>query len=130
MDAGADSSVELGVKFQSDLPGYITAVRFYKSPANAGTHLGDLWATNGALLSSATFTNETASGWQQINFSNPVSINSNTVYVASYHCNGGHYSEDDDFFSSSGVDNPPLHVLADGVSGPNGVCVWHGQHFP
>ena len=131
VDAGADSSVELGVKFRSDLPGYITAVRFYKSTANTGTHLGDLWATNGTLLSSAAFTNETASGWQQINFVNPVSINSNTVYVASYHCNSGHYSEDDNFFSNSGVDNPPLHVLADGVSGPNGVYAYGaGSIFP
>jgi hypothetical protein len=120
-DQGFDNPLELGVKFRSDVAGVITAIRFYKSTLNAGTHLGDLWTSNGTLLASATFTGETASGWQQVNFATPVSIKSNTVYVASYHANNGHYSGDDNFFTSVGVDNPPLHALANGVSGYNGV---------
>ena len=40
---------------------------------------------SGTLLASATFTNESASGWQQVNFSNPVPITAGTTYVASYH---------------------------------------------
>jgi hypothetical protein len=35
------------------------------------------------LLATTTFTNETASGWQQANFTTPVPINSSTIYVAS-----------------------------------------------
>ena len=99
-------------------------IRFYKSSANTGTHVGNLWGTNGTLLSSATFTNETASGWQQVLLGTPVAISSNTVYVASYHTTNGHYSEDDNYFASGGVDNPPLHALADGASGGNGVYVY------
>ena len=96
-----------------------------------GAHIGDLWTTNGTHLASAPFTVETPSGWQQVNFTNPVPINSNTVYVASYHANNGHYSEDDNYFASNGVDNVPLHILANGVSGPNGVyCLWCQQCFP
>jgi len=56
-----------------------------------------------------------------VNFGTPVSIKSNIVYLASYHCNIGHYSEDDNFFASTGVDNPPLHALANGEAGGNGV---------
>jgi hypothetical protein len=123
IDQGTDAPVELGVKFRSDIHGFITSVRFYKAAANTGTHIGDLWTTNGALLATATFTGETASGWQQVNFASPVSINSNTVYVASYHCNSGHYSEDDNYFTI-GVDNPPLHALASGVAGGNGVFAY------
>ncbi|HTQ50836.1 MAG TPA: N,N-dimethylformamidase beta subunit family domain-containing protein, partial [Candidatus Acidoferrales bacterium] len=130
-DDGADTSVELGVKFRSDVAGYITGVRFYKASANTGTHLGDLWTSNGTLLATATFSGETASGWQQVNFGSPVAINANTVYVGSYHCPGGHYSEDDNYFASGGVDNPPLHALADGVSGPDGVYAYgSGSIFP
>ena len=124
IDQGADSPVELGVKFRSDVDGFITSIRFYKASANTGTHLGDLWTTNGTLLATATFTGETASGWQQVNFTNPVPISANTVYVAAYHCNTGHYSEDDNFFSTSGVDNPPLHALANGVAGGDGVYTY------
>ena len=121
VDDGPDSAVELGVKFKSDVAGIIAGIRFYKAAANTGTHMGNLWTSTGTLLATATFVNETASGWQQALFATPVTITSNTVYVASYHANNGHYSADLNYFSGSGVDNPPLHALADGVSGGNGV---------
>ncbi len=120
-DDGPDSAVELGVKFRSDTAGTITGIRFYKATTNTGTHVGNLWSSSGTKLASATFTGETASGWQQVNFATPVSIAANTVYVASYHTNTGHYSDDQNFFATKGVDNPPLHALAAGVSGANGV---------
>jgi hypothetical protein len=123
-DIGPDNPVELGVKFRSDSNGYITSIRFYKASANTGTHVGNLWTSSGTKLATATFTNETASGWQQVNFSTPVAITANTVYVASYHTNTGHYSDDKNFFSSKGVDNAPLHLLANGVSGSNGVYAY------
>jgi len=121
VDSGPDSAVELGVKFKSDVAGSITGIRFYKAAANTGTHVGNLWTSSGTQLATATFSGETVSGWQQVLFSNPVLIATNTIYVASYHCTVGHYSEDDSYFAASGVDNPPLHALANGVSGPNGV---------
>ena len=121
VDGGRDSSVELGVKFRSDVAGKITGIRFYKAAANTGTHVGNLWSSAGTKLAAATFSGETASGWQQVNFSTPVAITANTVYVASYHANNGHYSADVNYFASKGVDNPPLHALANGVSGGDGV---------
>jgi hypothetical protein len=116
--------VELGVKFRSDVAGSITGIRFYKASANTGTHVGNLWTSTGTLLATATFTGETASGWQQVNFATPVSITTNTVYVASYHANNGHYSANGNYFSVNGVDNPPLHALTNGVSGGNGVFAY------
>ncbi len=58
-------------KFRSDIAGFITGVRFYKGAANTGTHVGHLWTANGTLLAEATFNAETASGWQQVDFSTP-----------------------------------------------------------
>lgn len=131
LDVGGDSPVELGVKFKSDVAGQIVGIRFYKSAANIGPHIVDLWSSTGTLLATATSTTETASGWQQVNFTSPVSISANTVYVASYHVNGGHYSVNPAFFTSSGVDNPPLHLLQDGVNGGNGVFTYSsGSAFP
>ena len=72
-------------------------MRFYKGPQNTGTHVADLWTATGTLLATATFTNETASGWQQVNFSSPVAITAGTTYVASYHTNGD-YSADPNLF--------------------------------
>ena len=124
VDGGADSPVELGVKFRSDVNGSITGIRFYKASTNTGTHVANLWTSSGTRLTTATFTGETASGWQQVLFSSPVPITANTVYVVSYHANSGHYSADVNYFATTGVDSPPLHALANGVSGGNGVYAY------
>ena len=121
LDGGADNPVELGVKFRSDTAGFVTGIRFYKGAANGGTHVGNLWSSAGAKLASVTFTGETASGWQQMNFATPVAIQANTVYVASYFVPNGHYSGNLNYFTGQGADNAPLHALATGVSGGNGV---------
>jgi len=110
-DGGPDSSLELGVKFTADAGGTITAVRYYKASGNTGTHTGTLWSSSGTRLATATFTNETASGWQQVNLSPPVTITAGTTYVASYHASAGHYSADSNYFAVP-RDNAPLHAAA------------------
>ena len=118
------SPIELGLKFRADSSGSITGIRFYKAITNTGTHTGSLWTSGGTLLARATFAGEAASGWQQADFTAPVAITANTVYVASYHTNAGRYSDDPNYFTSKGVDNAPLHALAAGVSGANGVYAY------
>ncbi len=128
--ADDSGSYELGVKFRSDIAGYITGVRFYKGSGNTGTHVGHLWAADGTQLASATFTNETSTGWQEVTFSNPVAISANTTYVASYFAPNGHYAFDSGYFSSSGVDRGVLHALSNTAGGGNGVF-WSGSSgFP
>ena len=107
------------VRFQSDISGYITGIRFYKWSTNTGTHVGNLWTNTGTLLATVTFTGETASGWQTMYFSNPVAISANTPYVASYFTTTG-YAVTTTYFTV-GVDNAPLHALASGVDGLNGL---------
>ena len=124
IDSGDPGAVELGVRFRADVSGFITGIRFYKAGTNTGTHIGNLWSNSGTLLATATFAGESASGWQQVNFASPVAINANTTYVASYFDPRGHYSVDSPFFATSGVDNPPLHALADGVDGGNGTYIY------
>jgi hypothetical protein len=119
VDSGDGSSVELGVKFTADSNGTITGVRFYKAAANTGAHVVNLWTAGGQLLASATVSNETSSGWQYAAFTNPVSITSGTTYVASYFAPAGHYSATSGAFAS-GVDNAPLHAVANSASA-NGV---------
>ncbi len=120
---GSDPNVELGVKFKADVDGTISGLLFYKDPGNTGVHVGNLWSSSGQLLATATFTGETTSGWQQVNFSPAVSVTANTVYVASYHTTVGYYYDDQNYFTSQ-YDNAPLHALQDGVSGFNGVYAY------
>ncbi len=131
IDHGNPAPTEVGVKFKSDTTGYITALRFYKASTNKGTHYGHIWSTSGMLLGSAMFTNETASGWQQVNFATPVKVTANTVYVASYWAPVGHFSMDMNYFAKAGVNKAPLHALQNGVNGGNGVYVHASKsNFP
>ena len=64
-------------------------------------------------------------------FATPVAIQANTVYVASYFAPNGHYSGNLNYFATHGVDTPPLHALANGVAGGNGVYAYGGANsFP
>ena len=94
------SSVELGIEFSASTSGTITGIRFWKDSVNIGTHTAHLWSSSGKLLASATFVNETASGWQEALFSQPIQITAGTTYVASYHCNQD-YSEADGYFATA-----------------------------
>jgi hypothetical protein len=121
-DAYSWGSYELGVKFTSSTGGEVTGVRFYKQSWMGGyTHVGHLWSSTGSLLTTATFTNETASGWQQVSFSNPVAIQANTVYVVSFSTGGGYFGISTDYFTSGGVTNGPLSAPSDTAAGGNGV---------
>jgi hypothetical protein len=115
------NSVELGVRFRSDVAGYVTGIRFYKGATNTGTHVGDLWTSTGTLLARVTFTSESASGWQTASFDQPVAIQANTTYVASYLAPAGNYSLNQGYFGLQGFDNAPLHALRDGLDGANGL---------
>lgn len=124
------SPVEVGVKLRSDVDGVITGVRFYKGTANTRPHVGRLWSSAGQLLAQATFTKETASGWQQVNFASPVAVKANTTYVASYHTTVGRYAYNEGYFSSA-YSNGPLSALSSGASGGNGVYRYgSGGVFP
>ncbi len=124
LDQQDSNAVELGMRFKADLDGTITGIRFYKSTANTGTHVGNLWTTSGTLLATGTFSGESASGWQQMTFTTPVDITAGTTYVASYFAPRGHYSSSPGFFfqpgpsGSNALDSPPLH----GISANGGVA--------
>jgi hypothetical protein len=128
-NANDNQPIEVGVKFRSDAAGSITGLRFYKGAQNTGTHVGHLWSSTGQPLAEATFTNESASGWQEVVFDQPVPITADTTYVASYHSSTGGYAFDQNYFTSA-VDNPPLRALANGEDGPNGLYKYGASGFP
>jgi probable HAF family extracellular repeat protein len=107
----SDGPVELGVRFQADVSGFITGIRFHKGEQNTGTHVGNLWSESGELLATATFANETASGWQLVTFDAPVAIQAGTNYIASYHTDAG-YAYDHYYFAEHAETNGPLTATA------------------
>jgi hypothetical protein len=129
VDSGDGGSNNLGVRFVSTVAGQVEGIRFYKAATNTGAHIGSLWSATGQLLASATFTNESASGWETVLFSQPVSIQAGTQYVASYFAPNGHYSFTSSVFGTA-VTNGPLQAVANG-SNPNGSYLYAGSSvFP
>lgn len=103
------TSIELGVKFRSDIAGTVTGIRYYKSPTNTGQHFGSVWSPSGVRLNSTLGAGETASGWQTITLSAPVVVAAGATYTASYHATRGRYSANNDFFGVP-YDRAPLHA--------------------
>ena len=132
-DGGDPSPVEVGVKFKSDRFGMITGLRFYKASTNTGTHIGSLWTADGQRLAQATFSGESASGWQTVTFPSPVQVMPDTTYVASYFAPNGHYSATQEYFypgpapgpNGGGTqDSPPLHAIRNQGTTGNGVYAY------
>jgi hypothetical protein len=125
VDAADTSAPTLEVKFQAASDGTITGVRFHKEADNAGSHAGSLRAADGTLLATGTFSGESGSGWQELDFGTPVPVTAGTTYVASYHTGTGHYAITSGGLASA-VTNGPLTALASG-----GVYAYgSGNPFP
>ena len=125
-----NAAVEVGFKFRANMAGQVTGVRFYKLSGNTGTHTGSLWTANGILLAKATFTNETATGWQQVDFATPVTITPGITYVASYYAPAGNYAYADGVFNVETTNlTGSLTALRATDVGGNGLYVYGGG-FP
>ncbi len=100
--------VTLGTKFQSDIKGFVTGVRFYKnafgSTLMGSSHIGLLYQLSPTitLLGQVNFTNETASGWQDAKFSSPIPVNANVNYMIAYFvpASDGYFEIDNNYFTS------------------------------
>lgn len=116
VDSGDPTPAELGVKFRARSYGAVTGIRFYKSAANTGTHIGSLWTASGQKLAQVTFQSESASGWQTATFSSPVTLEADKTYVASYFAPNGRYSVTPAYFWRR--PSPPPHGFGTTESGP------------
>lgn len=119
-----DAAVELGVTFTPGVSGSVVGIRFYKGSGNTGTHTGSLWSSSGTPLATATFTNETATGWQTVTLASPVSVTVGQRYVASYYAPRARYEAAQSFFRST-YTSGDLSVPANG-----GVYRYGTSGFP
>ncbi|WP_169514604.1 DUF4082 domain-containing protein [Actinokineospora enzanensis] len=128
---GSDAApIEVGTKFTTSVNATVTGVRFYKATTNTGSHTGSIWSSAGQQLATGTFSGESGSGWQTLNFSTPVQIRAGQTYVASYYAPNGHYSVDAGYFNGKGAGIVPLTAPATGnTPGGNGVFRY-GTGFP
>jgi len=101
ISAADDTSVELGVRFNTANAGWIKAIRYYKGPQNTGQHVGTLWSSTGRQLAGMSFSETTDTGWQEAQLKNPVRVRRGATYTASYSAPNGHYAADGQTLSPS-----------------------------
>jgi hypothetical protein len=128
--AGGTKPIELGLRFSSSAAGSVTGVRFYKGAGNTGTHTGHLWDTNGKALASATFSKETATGWQTVTFSKAVAISAGHEYIVSYYSPKGHFAYDSAYFKGKKLVTKALTAPAATTGKPNGIFHNGASGFP
>ncbi|KOX16827.1 hypothetical protein ADK67_39675 [Saccharothrix sp. NRRL B-16348] len=110
----------IGVKFVPTVDGFVTGVKYYKSPANGGEHTAHLSLPDNTTLATGGFTGETTSGWQRMTFAEPVPVTAGTTYLAWYTTWQGRQSETRNYFASGGVTTPRL-TAPGGPGSPNGM---------
>jgi hypothetical protein len=114
--------VELGVKFQSAVPGTVQSVRFFRGRAIDSGYRASLWTAEGELLATGVVVEgqSPVPGYQEVHFARPVAIEPGTTYVASYFASEGGYG-----FTSDDLVEPvtsgSLTALGSETSGGNGV---------
>jgi hypothetical protein len=89
------TSVEVGTRFLSKQPGSVTAIRFYKSRANRGPHVGSIWSPEGNKLASVFFGSSVQSGWQTAELDRAVRLDAGKIYTVSYRAPHGRYAADE-----------------------------------
>lgn len=134
------NEVEVGVRFTSEVDGYIDGIRYYRHPDNNGPHQVTLWqesnAESGTELATAMVTSPLACGWQTQEFTTPIPIAANTTYVASYHTSTGYARDAATDRRQFPVWNPPLRALPadgsdnNGTANKNGVYRYGPRAYP
>lgn len=125
-------SAELGVRFKTATPGWITGIRFYMGSQNTGQHTGTLWNSTGKQLANVRFETTTRTGWQQARLSNPIRVQVGGIYTASYRAPDGGYAADEQSLSPSKPKTTNALTALQGVYnyGPGlPTATWHNANY-
>jgi hypothetical protein len=93
-DAGS-SALELGVSATTVSEIRITAVRFYKFSTSTESHTANIWNSAGTKIGTQVFAAGSASGWQEVQLTNPVTIAAGQAFTVSVFSLNYHYTNED-----------------------------------
>ncbi len=123
-------AVEVGVRFRSNVPGTIRALRFYRGTGNTNGYVARLWTNSGTLLAQASVRDGRIPGWQEVTLPSPVSISAGSTYIVSYYSSNGQFARDA-YGLTNAVVSGNLTAPGSASVGGNGVYVYAtGGGFP
>lgn len=100
-----DVPSNLGMVFQSTLPGTIDEVCFYKDATLTGTHIASVWDNSCTKLAEKTFSGETGTGWQCQALDTSVPFLADTPYRVAVLFPTSAYIKVGSFFASQYTEN-------------------------
>jgi hypothetical protein len=121
---GGPWSLELGVKVQVTQAARLEAVRYYRDPAETGTHSARVWTAQGTLVAVVPFGAETGAGWQQQALPAPLQLTPGATYVVSVGLNSTFGMTD------MGLADQIISGPLRSVAGANGVYADAAGVFP
>ena len=83
---------ELGMRFNVTMPGTITGIRYFSTPASRGAHTGSLWAGRRSRIAKVRLPATSTPRWQTASFSHGVHVTPGRTYVVSYYAPHGRYA--------------------------------------
>jgi len=118
--SGGGSTWEQGVEFSSSVSGNITQIKFWKASGEpSGNHVGRIWATNGALLATAPFINESSAGWQTATVSPALQISAGVRYKVTYNVQSV-VAKTFDVFANGPLNRSPFTIYGSSFCSPAG----------
>jgi hypothetical protein len=111
---------ELGMRFETNSDGIITALRYYRGAEDASdtdVRTLNLWSDTGLLLASATVTSAPGEiGWQTVDLSTPVNAADGDQFVVSYGTTQN-YAVSQNYFTSAATSDDGLLVAPANLAG-------------
>jgi Domain of unknown function (DUF4082) len=123
-DTGQTDPVTVGTRWNTATAGNVWGVRYYRAsntvPTSGNFKVG-LWDNDGTLLASRDVpAGNNQSGWVDVRFSSPVSVDANNDYVVGYYTPNGQEVYTGSRITSD-VTNGDLTAPGDSMGTPNGV---------
>jgi hypothetical protein len=106
--ADDNAAQELGVKFTVGVPGTVNAIQFYRGAPSTSPFTVHLWDSNGNILGTGHVAGNQAAGWQTVLLDQPVHLDANVTYIASYYTPIGGYADNYNFFTGNAWSRGPL----------------------
>ena len=121
-----NNAVEIGTKFRADVAGFITGLRFYKfATQHRHPHRVICGRAPARCSRRPRSRNEIRVG---VAAGQPLAHRSQSPRTRPTSRRNsapiGHYAVNSAYFANAGVDNAPLHALANGIDGGNGVYAY------
>jgi uncharacterized repeat protein (TIGR02543 family) len=79
----ATFAIELGARLSTSQAGWVKTVKYFKYAGDNSSHSAHIWSSDGTLLASQDFVDQSSSGWQSVVLDAPVFIEANQTFTIS-----------------------------------------------